>query len=131
MTRPVVVHTANVLTNRLSDALDVPGGQFAVNPRLGCDQRTGYGVAVHPETECVLADRVTPADISEYAYRYSDLLTRPAALLTGWRCPWNGLAHLTVAEVVYDRTAAVRLARAHGELTVWDFARHAGFGVSF
>lgn len=130
MTRLAIVHTANVLTSRLSDALDVPGGWFAVNARLGCDQRTGYGVAIHPEAECLIADRVTPADISEYAYRYSDLLTREFAVLGGWRCPWNGLAHLTVAEVVYDRTAAVRLARAHGEPTVWDFARNAESGVS-
>jgi hypothetical protein len=123
MTRPVVVHTANILTSRLSDALDVPGGTFAINPRLGCDQRTGYGVAIYPDRDCLIADRVTPADISEYVFANSDLLTREAILLAGWRCPWNGLAHLSVATVVYGLPAAQSLARQHGELTVWDFAR--------
>lgn len=131
MTRPTIVHTANILTSRLSDALDVPGGRFAINPRQGCDQRTGYGVATHYDRDQVLAGRVTPADISEYVFANSDLLTREAALLGGWRCPWSDLAYLTVSTVVYDLTAAVRLARAHGELSVWDFAHNVESGVSF
>jgi hypothetical protein len=128
MTRPTIVHTANILTNRLSDALDVSGGCFTINPREGCDQRTGYGVQIMDRDQFI-AGRVTPADISEYVFAHSDLLTREATVLGGWRCPWSDLASLSVSAVVYDLTAAVRLARAHGESSVWDFTHNTAISV--
>jgi hypothetical protein len=120
MTRPVIIHTANILTSRLSDALDVLGGRFVINPRAGCDQRTGYAVTAYPDRDVLIRGSVTPADISEYVFGNSDLLTRSGAVFGGWRCPWSGLAQLTVSAVRMDLADAVLLARQLGEPTVWD-----------
>jgi len=110
------------LLRRMADALSVPDGGFSVDPRTGGAVTSGYAVAVFPEREQQISDRVLVADVSAYVFRHASVLAGSGVVVGGWRDPESGIAFLDVSRVVADRETAVRLARQHRQLAYFDFA---------
>ena len=113
----------------LADALSVPDGGFSVTVRNWVDARAGFAVSVAPRLEQRFPGSVVHEDIERYVSEHAAMLTRPDALLGGWRNPDTGIAHLDVSIVVPGRCQAFALARSRGQLAIWDFARQVSVPV--
>jgi hypothetical protein len=110
------------LLTRTATAVNSPDGGFSVDPRSGLDVSVGFAVAVYPDREQQISDRVRPADISDYVFRNADVLARSGAVLGGWRDPDDGIAYLDVSRVVATRAEAEALGREYTQKSYYDFA---------
>ncbi|WP_439377844.1 hypothetical protein [Amycolatopsis lexingtonensis] len=105
----------------LARKLETEGG-FSYDPRTRTSPTSGYAVSVNPEANRQLPGPVSTGVILGYAYLFGHLLDQPGKVLGAWRDSETGITHLDVSTVVGDREDALMLARAFGELAVWDYA---------
>jgi hypothetical protein len=108
-------------TVRLADSLANEGG-FSFDLNTGTTPTSGYAVSVNPEANRQTGVRVSAGLIGTYAYAFGHLLDQPGKVLGAWRDTETGITHLDVSTVVGDREDALMLARAFGEIAVWDYA---------
>lgn len=122
--------TATAKLAAMADVLSVADGGFSVDPLTGTDVTGGYAVSVHPECERIYIGDVTPDDLRAYLTDVAATASLPGRVFGGWRDPDSGAAYLDVSVVVGSRSAALRLARTHGQLAVFDFAVLASIPVT-
>jgi hypothetical protein len=113
----------------MADALSVPDGGFSVDPRTGADVNHGFAVSVHPECERIFSADVTADDLFVYLVEMADTISLPGRVWGGWRDPASGRAFVDVSAVADSRALALDLARAHGQLAIFDFAAGASIPV--
>lgn len=119
-----VAHEAAALSVliHLADALTVPDGGFSVSVESWRDARVGYAVSVFPDCEERITGNVRESRIARYLAANAPLLAKPNVVLGGWRNPEDNAVYLDVSIVVPTRAEAVALAKAHGQVAIWDFA---------
>lgn len=105
----------------LVDALTVPDGGFSIIPETGDSVTSGYAVSIHPECERIITGRVLADDLADYVRKHADVLALPGRVFGGWRDPDSGAAFLDVSVTTPDLLTALEMARAHGQLAVFDF----------
>lgn len=117
-------NTADAFTISLADALSVPDGGFSVRieGRTAKHVTEGFAVAIHPDRERQIGDKVTADDIRQYVHDNRDFLLYGKHVFGGWRCPETGVAYLDVSVIVDDAEVAFRMAQMHGQAAYWDFA---------
>lgn len=102
------------------EALSIPDGGFTLVPETLGSVRGGYAVGIAPEATRVLGS-VTVGDLLEFLVS-TPLLAVPGTLFGGWHDPADGRIYLDVSVLVEDRDTAIRIAKDHDQLAVFDFA---------
>ena len=97
---------------------------FTYDPVRGRAPRAGYALAIHPERGWVIeAARFRAEHLRRFLAAHLELLRAdPALHAGGWLDHRRGLVHLDLAVVEPAPARALRLARRHGQLGVFDLA---------
>lgn len=97
-------------------------GGFTLSPEDGTQPAGGYAVAVYPEAEEVIPDPLKVSEILSYIVRWAKVLYNDTrAHLGGWVS--EGKVYLDISAVFTDLDEALEVARANGQLAIWDLGR--------
>lgn len=116
-------------TNVINHTIDNGGGTFDPTTLAPVTLDKGYAVAIKGLEYKVPFDTIDEWDVVTHAFNVlSHSIDNPGVYFGTWVD--NGIVYFDASDVVQDEATALRIAREHNQLAVWDFARNSEIRVN-